>query len=369
MIERGKISSMQLALMMNPTITATVLLLVPSITAMNAKQDLWISPIWASFTGFLTVFLAYKLHKLYPNETLIEYSELILGKLVGKLIGVAILFFYLHMTGIIVLEYGEFVLETFLPHTPMMVILGSMVLVCALAVYGGIEIIGRCSEMIVPVVFLLYIFIFLLLLKDLNIQNLFPIMESGLTDSFKGSVVPQSWFSEFFLISFFYPYLTDKEKGMKWGFISVFSVVFLMVLTNLTTLLLFGNMTANLTYPVMIATRYISIAGFLEHLESIVMAIWVAGTFVKISVFYYALSLGTAQLLKLSDYRPIVLPLGFLLVLFGIWTAPSLEVLIHFLSTTAPFYFLSFQVAIPIMLLVMALIKNKIQQMKGSISG
>jgi spore germination protein KB len=148
-------------------------------------------------------------------------------------------------------------------------------------------------------------------------------MENGLISSFRGSVVPQSWFSEFILVSFFFPYLTDKEKGIKWGFISVFSVMFLMILTNLTTLLLFGNMTANLTYPVMVATRYISIADFLEHLESIVMAIWVAGTFVKITVFYYSLVLGTAQWLKLSDYRPIVLPIGFLLILFGIWSPKS----------------------------------------------
>ncbi|WML44225.1 endospore germination permease [Neobacillus sp. PS3-40] len=369
MIERGKISATQMAIMMNPAIMATVLLLVPAITAKNAKQDLWISPIWASLIGFLTVFLAYRLHKLYPNETLIEYSELILGKYLGKLIGAVILFYYLHVTGIIVLEYGEFVAGTFLPHTPMLVILGSMVIVCSFAVFGGLEVIGRCSEIIVPVVCLLYLFIFVLLLKDLHIQNMFPIMEGGLKSSFRGSVVPQSWFSEFILVSFFFPYLTDKEKGMKWGFISVFSVMFLMVLTNFTTLLLFGNLTAELTYPVMIAARYISVADFLEHLESIVMAIWVAGTFVKITVFYYVLVLGTAQLVKLSDFRPIVLPIGFLLILFGAWSAPNLQELAHFLSTSAAFYFLSFQVGIPIMLLSIALIRNKINQKKGSMTG
>jgi spore germination protein KB len=369
MIERGKISSLQMALMMNPTILATILLLVPAITAKNAKQDLWISPIWASIIGYLCVFIAYQLNKLYPKETIIEYSELILGKILGKLLGIFFIFFYLHITGIIVREYAEFVSGTFLNRTPMIAIIVAMMIVSSYAVYGGLEVIGRCSEIIVPVVSLLYIVICVLLVKDLDTHYLFPIMENGLLPSFKGSVVPQSWFSEFILVSFLLPYLADKEKGMKWGMISVFSVMFIMILTNITTLLLFGKSTAHLTYPVITAARYISIADFLEHLESIIIALWVAGTFVKITVFFYTLVLGTSQLLKLSDFRPIILPMGLLVIIFGIWSAPDLQELSHFLGTSAAFYFLTVQVGIPIFLLMIALIKTKWQKKKGTTSG
>jgi spore germination protein KB len=355
--------------MMNPAIFATVLLLVPAITAKHAGQDMWMSPIWSSVIGFLAVFLACKLNELYPKYTLIEYSELILGKVLGKMLGAVYLFFYLHISGIIVREYGEFVAGTFLPHTPMLFVFGTMILVCSFAVYGGLEVIGRCSEIIVPVVLLLYLVIFILLIKDLNIQNMFPILENGLAPSFIGSVVPQSWFSEYFLITFFLPYLTDQKKGLKWGMFSVASVMFFMVLTNFTSLLLFGRLSSLLTYPVMVATRYISVAEFLEHLEAIVMAIWVAGTFVKITVFYYSLVLGTAQWLKLSDFRPLVFPIGFLLIGFGVWSAPNLQELSHFLSTSAAFYFLSIQIIIPVILLLIAYIRNKFQQKNQTITG
>ncbi|MEH7331234.1 endospore germination permease [Neobacillus drentensis] len=369
MLERGKISALQMAFMMNPTILATGLLLVPAITAKTAKQDLWLSPIWASFIGFMIVFVAYRLHRLYPKETMFEYSEQILGKIPGKIVGVILVFYYFHVTGIIVREYGEFVSGTFLHQTPMVVIFSTMIIVSSMAVYGGLEVIGRCSEMIVPVLLVLYLVIFVMLLKDLDTKNFFPMLENGLGSSLKGSVVLQSWFSEFILVSFFFPYLRDQDKGMKWGMISVFSVMFYMVLTNVMSLLLFGKLTASLTYPVMVAARYISIADFLAHLESIVMALWVAGTFIKITVFYYVLVLGTAQWLKLTDFRTIVLPIGFLLILFGIWSAPNLQVLSHFLSTTAAFYLLSIQVGFPVILLIIALIKKKRQQMKGSITG
>jgi spore germination protein KB len=369
MIENGKISGSQMAIMMNPAIFATVLLLVPAITAKHAKEDMWLSPIWASVIGFLAVFVAWKLNKLYPQHTLIEYCELILGKVLGRILGAAFLLFNFHITGIIVREYGEFVSGTFLPHTPMFFIFGTMILVCSFAVYGGLEVIGRCSEIIVPVVLIFYLLIFIMLLKDLRIENMFPVMGNGITPSIMGSIVPQSWFSEYILIAYFLPYLADQDKGLKWGVISVASVTFFMVLTNFTSLLLFGKLTAALTYPVMVATRYISIAEFLEHLEAIVMAIWVAGTFIKITVFYYSLTLGTAQWLKLSDFRPLVFPIGFLLMSFGAWAAPSLQELSHFLSTTAAFYFLSIQIIVPALLLLIALIRNKIQQSKETAAG
>lgn len=364
MIEKGKISAFQLALMMNPTIFATALLLVPAITAKHAEQDLWLSPIWAAISGLLTVYISCKLNKFYPEKSLIQYSEQILGKIAGKILGLIFLLYFLHLNGIIVREYGEFVVGTFLNTTPMNVVMGSMLLVCALAVYGGIEAIGRSSQIIVPVVSLLFLVMTLLLVKDLDPKKLLPVMENGIMPSFMGSIVPSAWFSEFILMAFVLPLLKDSGKAMKWGVLSVLSVMFLLVITNLSTYMLLGKLTIKDTYPVMVAVRYISIADFLEHLEAIVMAIWVSGTFIKISMFYYSTVLGIAQWLSLSDYRPIVLPIGFLILVLGHWAAPNLQSLAHFLGTSGAFYLLTLQLGIPVVLLCIAWIQQKFQRKK-----
>ncbi|MBD0379505.1 GerAB/ArcD/ProY family transporter [Paenibacillus sedimenti] len=360
MIEKGKISAIQMGYIMYPTILATAILLVPAITAKTAGRDLWLSPIWASFIGLFTVYIACKLNKRFPEKTIIEYSEHILGRIIGKVLGLIYLLFFLHITGIIVREYGEFIVGTFLRNTPISVVMGSMVLVCALNVRGGVEVIGRTAQMFVPIVMFLFICLVALLIPDLKPTNMLPIMEHGLSPSLKGSLVPQGWFSEFILISFLLPYLTDRKKGMKWGMISVVGVMLTVVITNLATYLIFGELTATLVYPVMVAARFISFADFFEHLEAFVMAIWVGGTFVKISMFYYAIVSGTAQWLKLSDYRPVTLPIGFLLVLVSIWLAPSLQELVHFLGTASPFYFLTVQTLIPTLLLLIAWVKYKL---------
>ncbi|MGM7721590.1 GerAB/ArcD/ProY family transporter [Metabacillus sp. Hm71] len=359
MIEKGKINALQMAIMIYPTIMATAILLVPAITGTFSKQDMWLSPIWASSIGFFSVYLVYQLNNRFPKQTVIQYSVEILGFIPGKVIGFVYLFFYLHINGIVLREYGEFVIGNFLFKTPMIVVIGTMVLVCALAVHGGLEVMARSAQIFVPVVILLILFILILLIPDLEPKNIFPVMEKGIMPSIMGAVVPSSWFSEFFLLSFLLPFVGEREKGMKWGIISVFAVMVTLVITNLFSLFLFGGITATFTYPVMNAARYISIADFLQHLESIVMAIWVAGTFVKISVFYYASVIGTAEWLHLSDYRPIVFPLGFLLTLVSIWSAPNLEELAHFLGTTSPFYLISIQTLLPMLLLLLSIFCKK----------
>ncbi|WP_018130339.1 GerAB/ArcD/ProY family transporter [Effusibacillus pohliae] len=359
MIEKGRISAFQMAIMMYPTILATAVITLPTITAKYAKQDMWLSPVWASFVGLFTVYITGRLDKLYPQETIIQYSGHILGRIPGKILGFIYLLFYLHNTGIIAREFGDFVFSTFLTLTPIIVIIGSMALVFAFAVRGGIEVLARSAQIFVPINTVLIIVIFILLIPDLKTKNILPVMEEGILPSIKGAIAPQGWFSEYFLISFLMPFLVDREKGIKWGMISVLAVTLTMILVNIMVLLLFGESTANLTYPVTAAARYISIAGFFEHLEVIVMAIWVTGTFVKMSVFYYALVLGTAQWLNLSDYRPIVLPLGFLVVLISTWSASNMAEMGHFLEKSDPFYLTTAQTVIPLLLLLIAVVRNK----------
>lgn len=365
MIERGKISALQMAVMMHPTVIATAILLVPAITTIQAERDMWISPVWASLVGFLTVYLADRLHRIYPEETIIQYSGRIIGNIPGKVYGLILLFFYLHVNGIIIREYGEFVVGAFLMHTPLGLVMGSMILACAFAVRGGIEVVGRLGQLFVPVVVLLFFFIFILLLPDMESNNMLPVLEKGIMPSLMGSVVPLSWFSEFLLISFLLPYLTDREKGLRWGMISVLLVMVLMLATNLSALFILGGLTVSQSYPVMGMVRYISIADFLEHLEAIVMAMWVVGAFMKISVFYYALVLGTAQWLHLSDYRPLVFPLGLLLMGFAVWSAPNLPELAHYLGTTSPFHMTLIQTAIPLILFLVAQLRKGIRPKKG----
>jgi spore germination protein KB len=358
-IEKGKISSFQLGIMMYPVVVGTGLIFIPGITAKYAKHDMWLSPIWACFIGVLAVLTAFHLHQMYPRQTIIQYSEHILGKFLGKILGFIFVFFYIQMNAGGIRIYSDFVAGSFFSQTPLIVIISTMVLVCSFAVRGGIEVVARSAQIFMPLYVTFLLIIIILLLPELDPNQIFPFMEQGLVPSIKGAITPQSWFAELQLISFLLPFLTDGEKGRRWGVICAFIIMLTLVVTNLVTLFIFGEFTASFTYPLLTASRYISIADFLQHLESIVMAIWVAGTFIKFSVVYYVIVLATAQWLDLSDYRHIVLPLGFLTILFSIWGVPNEVESAHYNSTIFPFYSLVVQTFIPLLLLLIAVLRKR----------
>ncbi|WP_240689013.1 endospore germination permease [Ammoniphilus sp. YIM 78166] len=358
-MERGRISSLQMALLMYTNIIATAILMVPSITFRYAERDLWLPPIFASVIGFLAVFLACKLHDMYPNQTFIQYGEQIIGRVLGKGLGFVFSFYFIFICGIVLRQYGEFLVGSFLSQTPLLVIMGSMALVCALAVRGGLEAISRLSDMFVPILFLLWLTLVILLIPEFELRNLLPVMEKGITPSLLAAVVPQAWYTMFFFMSFLLPFLSDQKQGLKWGFYSVLAVMATLVITNLATLLLFGNITGNFLYPVMSASRYIGYADFFENLESVVMAIWIGGSFIKLGIMYYITVLCTAQCLELSDYKLLSLPIGLLTTMMGVWAFPNVSEMSHYFSTVSAFVQPTYFIVIPACLLFIALLRER----------
>lgn len=368
MIEKGKISAIQMAFLILPPIISTAILTIPAVTGKYALRDLWISPIFASFNGLFTATIVYQLHKMFPKETIIQYSQHIVGRILGKVLGYIFLFYFLYVSSLIDREYAEFIINSILPRTPMIVIIGSMVLVCSFAVRGGVEVIARAAQIFVPV-YLMTLVLFVLLLADLHPENMLPIMEHGMMPAIKGAIQPSLWFGQIFISSMLLPYLTDQKKGRKWSILLVFFCMSIMVFINIVCLMLLGETVTTYSYPVFLAFRYISVATFFEHLEVFAIVIWVSGVFIKLSIFYYVLTLGTAQWLHLSDYRPIVFPIGLLMIQFGIWVSPNVQEMNKFIGTIIPFLESSIFTLLPALLLMIVLIqkkwKNKIASLKN----
>ncbi len=156
---------------------------------------------------------------------------------------------------------------------------------------------------------------------------------------------------------------------MKYGIMTVFAVMITLTVVNLTVLFVLGPTTATRDYPLFIASRYVSLADFFENLESIAMAVWIVEAFIKISVFFYAAALGTAQWLNLKDYRIVIWPLGILFLEFGFWKLPITMELNHFLTVTLPFYGSFIQIIIPLFLLILALVKSRKRKESENLDG
>lgn len=357
--DKGKISASQLAFMIFPAILATSILSVPGITMHYAGHDMWIPPIWGSIVGFMTIGISMGLSRLYPGKTIIQSSLLIAGRLPGKLLGLVYLAFLPHLTGLVIREYGEFIAINALPRTPLFVIMGTMVVVCAINVRNGIEVVGRTSQVFVTLLVVMLGLIFVLLIGELRLTELLPFMENGLLPTIKGAVAPAAWFSEYFVLAFLLPYINRKKHTARTMLVSLLLTTAAMMTTNLVCLLLIGDLTDSFSFPVMIAARYITIADFLQHIEAVIIAIWIFGIFVKISVFLYIFATSTAEWLGLNDYRPIVAPLAFLCLVYSFWVVSgSSGGVASLVSASANVYTLMLFLALPAALYGFALLKR-----------
>lgn len=365
-VREEKISALQLGVLLFFGISATAVLSVPNITGFYAKNDSWISIVWASLSGYITTFFSVRLYMLSPGKTIMQTIEQVVGKYLGKLIGLLYIVYLLILSGVIVRTYAEFIITSFMSKTPIFVIVGSILLVSAYAVFKGIEVIARAALVILPF-FLLPLLFMPLLGKDMDVRYIFPIFGHGVLPSLKGAMPSQAWFGEIILLSFLLPFLKSPQKAMRVGMRTTFLLMLLLTTINLFILFIFGHHVEDMEYPVMAAFSFIRIADFLENMESLIMAIWVVGAFVKIAVFYYTTSLATSQWLGLSTYQPIVLPAGLLIGLFSFWSMPNMSEMIYFNQRVFPFYGLCMQAILPGLLLLVSVIRAGRGKQKSSL--
>ena len=183
--DQGRISETQLAFMIFPAVIATAILSVPGITMHYAGHDMWLSPIIGSFIGLAAIAISLGLARMYPGKSLIQSSVLAAGLIPGKLMGLIYILFMPHLTGLIIREYGEFIANNALPRTPMFVIMGTMMLVCAINVRLGIEVVGRTAQVFVTLVMAMLGLVFVLLIGNCIRLSCFLLWKMGLCQPLK----------------------------------------------------------------------------------------------------------------------------------------------------------------------------------------
>jgi len=360
MLEKGKINSLQAVLLLISMILPTAVLSVPSITVKSARQDAWLSIIIATVAGLLMARLVATLGLRFPGKTLIEYGEEILGKVPGKIVGLLYIWWFLHMNALVIGEYGVFLTSAIMPDTPVSVFYIAVVVVAAYAVRNGLEVLSRANQLLIPITVLLAT-VFILSTGNMKLSRMLPVFETDFLSLLKGSAVPASWLGEIVTFAMIIPYLNKPREAHRVAALSVLLVSFFLTASIMEALLIFGpHLTGAWIFPVFNAVRLITVDNSLGRLEIIIVLAWVLGGFFKVGVFYYAAVLGSAQWLELKDYRPLVLPVGIILVALSILIHEGIVDLFDFLARFWPPYaLLVFEAGIPLVLLLVALVRGK----------
>lgn len=360
MLEDGRISNRQAVLLIVSTILPTSVMFLPAIIYKEAAQDSWMSVILVTAYGVIAGAIIAGLGMRFPDRTIVQYGELVAGRVLGKAIGLLYAVYFLYINTYIVREFAEFLITMFMPETPLLVFSAGIVLASAYAIRCGLEVLARANEIALPVALALLLFIVALISPEMRFENFTPVLEKGILPVLKGAYRPAAiWFAETFVMVMLIPYLNRPQQAKGTIFRGIVIVGLFQLIITVAATATHGARMARLHFPTLIMARQISIADLIERVEPFVMLIWVLGGFVKVGVFYYCCVLATAQWLNLKEYKALVLPTGVLLtVLSMVLWENVLELTRQIAEILLPMA-IPIQVGLPLLLLAAARLRGK----------
>ncbi|MFF2483553.1 endospore germination permease [Paenibacillus sp. NPDC058071] len=320
---KARITAAQLCILMFLSSSGTTIMASPSVSASFAGLDMWVAPIFGCIGGLIVIWTLIALHRLYPGMTIVQYAEAILGKYPGKALSLLVLFFIFYSTGFVVKQLIDFLSGSFYLLTPPIVLGACLTLVCAIAVKSGIEVIARLATFFFPLTCVILCVIIFPLYPDL--VPISPFLEHGIGPPMTGGFALQLWFALFSFGAFYIPNVRQTPRTALWLSLSPILLCLLMIFVNWHIVSLLGSAALTYHYPFLVLTRYAAFSEFFEHMESLMMMVWVTAFFLRIIYGYYCGAVGLAQWLGLPRYEPIVLPAGMLLVAISVWNISTTQ--------------------------------------------
>lgn len=351
-LEKGKISSSQLIFLVVSEMLGVGFVIPPGATV---NQDAWIAIIFALFGGLLLALVQLNLAARFPGKTLVRISELVYGNFLGKLISLLYILFFFHIASLMVIDFSNFFNLLFMTSTPFIVFMISITLVAASGVRNGIEVIARCAQFIIPIVFISTIITGILLAKDFNLENFQPVLEASAPKMawivYRTAIFSFSPLHFLMIIPFTNKQGEVKKSVIKATFISASLLIFVAV-RNIGVLGITGSI---YTYPSFQAVRLINYGEILTRLEILIALNFMGSGFLQYALTFYITTLAGAQLLNLRTYLPLVLPIGVLLT-FQLHYYNIVETMEY--QNVYPFIATIFHVIIPVMTLIIATIRK-----------
>lgn len=350
-LESNSISASQLIYLAIGFLLGTSVLLFPGGTAEN---NAWLAVIAGLAEGLVFLAIYNALASQYPGKTLVEINDLVLGPYLGKIFSLVYLLFFLYVGSQVLRTFVEFIL-LIMPLTPVLVVMIPMLLVTGSAVRNGIEVMARCSQIIVVFTIALFGLLFMLLLKDFELGNLLPVMDIPLKKFILAShSIAALPFGEVVVFLMILPFVNQPSQ-VGWAMGKAFLLAAaLLTLSAIQITAVLGPLAGVATYPNFSMVRIISIADILTRLEIIPSFTFFFLGFTKFIVFYYGIVLGTSQMLRMRTYRPLILPIGALtgvtsLLLYDSYIYDLIDSTILF-----PFYSMIFAFFLPLITLIVA---------------
>ncbi|WP_255419878.1 GerAB/ArcD/ProY family transporter [Moorella sp. Hama-1] len=353
-------SGWQLAMLLTGFLIGTTTLIIP---VGPAKESAWLSVLLAGVLGIGVAWLYTALGVRFPGETPFQYTPRVLGRWLGTLVVLFYLWLSFHLAALILRNLGELYVVAIMVQTPMGVFIGILAALAAWIIRSGLEPVARLAELLSPWLYLIMILLDILTFATPNLthlENLLPLLPDGKFLPVIQGILPilAFPFAETFLFLVVIPFLVKPKKSfLPFALAMAFAALITSLVAFRNVAVLGASEAERVNFPSLVAVQLINLGDFLQRLDALIIFMWTFAGFIKLCLPFYFLALGLATLLKLKDYRPLVLPLGLLIAPFALHLFVSFPQMIQF-TRIWPFYSLPITILLPALTLMVAAVRG-----------
>ncbi|PJO44617.1 GerAB/ArcD/ProY family transporter [Lysinibacillus xylanilyticus] len=360
-MEKEIISSRQFMIITLLFSIGTAILFLPASVTIEAKQDAWIAAIIGVVLSLPLIKLFVAFGNRTPTLTFVEANEKILGRFFGKFTSIGFILICLLSAGELLYFIGLFMRTEIMPETPTMAFAFLFSIIIIYAAYLGIEVFARSAEILFPIFMLIFIFFVICISPSIKIENLQPIMETPKKSIFFSMIRFISLFSfPLAVLLTIFPSAVNVQKSAQKGFYigSIIGGIVLVTIITLCILVLGPENTATRTFPSYSLAKRISIGNFLQRIEVILATMWIISIYIRTFMYFYAAVIGIGQLFKIKNHRPLIFPLGMIILGISQIVHPNIIHSDIYNRDTWPIFSFVFMVFLPLVLLIVAKIRK-----------
>jgi len=333
---------------------------LPSMLIMQAGRDAWLSVIGGWFGDIMLALVYAYMGIRFPGENFVQYSITILGKYLGRMVGILFPLFFLLVCTILLQGLSQLVGTIFLPDTPLNVILISSFLVSALIARKGIEVIARMTEILGPLFFLSIVTLSFLVLPSFHIARLKPQFDEGVAPFLVGSSLILVFIGVCIMMGMYIPLCNRPENGFLAKFSACSMGALVVGLIIALSVGIFGIEDAQyMSSPSLQIAKMINFSNYFERVEMIWLLILVGSGIVASSTLLWAFGQGLAQVVGLKIYQPLIYPGALISLVLCIVSFPSSLQQTNFVHYTFPIVAAFVETGLELFLFAAALILHK----------
>ncbi|WP_342543898.1 endospore germination permease [Lysinibacillus sp. FSL K6-4013] len=361
-MEKEIISSRQFTIVTFLYSIGTAILIIPASITSAAKQDAWIAASIGIILSLLVLKLFLTLANQTPSLNFIEANEKILGRFFGKITAICFLILTFLSAGELLYFIGIFMKTEVMPETPTMAIALLFSIIIMYAAYLGIETFARSAEILFPLFVFIFIFFVVCITPQITFENIQPVLEATKSSMFYSIIRFMSIFSfPLIVLLMLYPAGVNVQQSAQKGFYigTIMGGFVLVTLIVLSILVLGPENTASRTFPSYALAQRISIGDFLQRIEIIMAFMWISSIYIRTFMYFYTTVVGLAQILKIKDHRPLILPMGLIVMGLSQIVHPNIVHSNNYNNEIWPIFSFIFTILLPILLLIVAVIRNR----------